>query len=67
MLRLLTGRNRTLGATLKREIAAALQTGEDALRVVVPKQLTLETELDLLDGLHLQGSSLSSRNSRILR
>ena len=56
MLRLLTGRNRTLSAALKREIAAALQTGEDALRVVVPKQLTLETELDLLDGLHLQGS-----------
>ena len=56
MLRLLAGRNRALGAALTREIAAALQTGEDALYVVVPKQLTLETELSLLEGLSLQGS-----------
>ena len=44
MLRLLTGRNRALGAALTREIAAALHAGGDALYVVVPKQLTLETE-----------------------
>ena len=56
MLRLLAGRNRTLGGALLREVGAALQTGEDALRVVVPKQLTLETELALLEGLCLQGS-----------
>ena len=56
MLRLLAGRNRTLGGALLREVGAALQSGEDALRVVVPKQLTLETELALLEGLCLQGS-----------
>ena len=50
MLRLLAGRNRALGAALTREIAAALQTGEDALYVVVPKQLTLETELSCWRG-----------------
>ena len=56
MLRLLTGRNRALGAALTREISAALQLDGDALYVVVPKQLTLETELFLLEGLSLQGS-----------
>ena len=56
MLRLLTGRNRALGAALTREISAALQAGGEALCVVVPKQLTLETELFLLEGLSLQGS-----------
>ena len=55
MLRLLTGRNRALGAALTREISAALQLDGDALYVVVPKQLTLETELFLLEGLSLQG------------
>ncbi len=56
MLRLVAGRNRLLSAALLRDIAAALQSGEDTLSVVVPKQLTLETELALLDGLALQGS-----------
>lgn len=56
MLRLLTGRNRALGAALTREISAALRNEGDALYVVVPKQLTLETELFLLEGLSLQGS-----------
>ena len=56
MLRLLTGRNRALGPALLREVGDALKTEGDALYVVVPKQLTLETELFLLEGLSLQGS-----------
>ena len=56
MLRLLTGRNRALGPALLREVGDALKTEGDALYVVVPKQLTLETELFLLEGLSLQGA-----------
>ena len=56
MLRLLTGRNRALGPALLREVGDALKTEGDALYVVVPKQLTLETELFLLEGLSLRGS-----------
>lgn len=56
MLRLVTGRNRLLSGALSESVSVALQSGEDTLSVVVPKQLTLETEMALLDGLQLQGS-----------
>jgi len=56
MLRVLTGRNYLLNAALVRETGRALAETDRALIAVVPKQLTLETELSLLKGLNLQGS-----------
>ena len=56
MLRLLTGRNRALGPALLREVGDALKTEGDALYVVVPKQLTLQTERTLLRDLNQRGS-----------
>ena len=56
MLRVLTGRNYLLNAALVRETGRALRETDRALIVVVPRQLTLETELSLLRGLNLQGS-----------
>lgn len=56
MLRLRTGRNHLLQRALLRETGRALAETDKPLMVVVPKQLTLETELSLLEGLNLQGS-----------
>lgn len=56
MLRLLTGRNYFLRPALLRETGAALSAGDRTLVVVVPRQLTLETEHTLLGGLNLRGS-----------
>ena len=56
MLRIVSGRNHLLCGELLGRLGEAMGQGEDALTVVVPRQLTLETELALLDGLSLEGS-----------
>ncbi len=56
MLEISTGRNYLLAPALLAGIRAALDEGEGTIYVVVPKQLTLQTELDLLAGLNLRGS-----------
>ena len=56
MLRLLTGRNRALGRRFCARWATPLKWRAGRSTWAVPKQLTLETELFLLEGLSLQGS-----------
>ena len=56
MLEISTGRNYLLAPALLEGVRAALNEGEGTVYVVVPKQLTLQTELDLLAGLNLRGS-----------
>ncbi|HIU34464.1 MAG TPA: PD-(D/E)XK nuclease family protein [Candidatus Pullichristensenella excrementigallinarum] len=56
MLRVLTGRLPLLEGQLIAEARRVLEETEKSLLVVVPKRLTLETELKLLGGLGLRGS-----------
>ena len=56
MLEICTGRNYLLAPALLDGVRAALASGDDTLYVVVPKQLTLQTELFLIHGLNLRGS-----------
>lgn len=53
MLRIYTGRNRLLAPAL---IEALRAPGPDTRLIVVPKQLTLQTERTLLEALRLRGS-----------
>lgn len=56
MLRLMIGRNHLLEGALISLCARVTGAENATLTVVVPRQITLETELALLDGLNLQGS-----------
>lgn len=56
MIRILTGRPESAGAALITETARALKSGAGDVYVVVPKQLTLQTELTLIRALEPGGS-----------
>ena len=56
MIRLLTGRPEHAAAALINETARALKSGAGDVYIVVPKQLTLQTELELIRALEPGGS-----------
>ena len=62
MLNVYTGRSRLLSEALVECIRAS---NEETELIVVPKQLTLETEQLVLSGLKLKGSFRTARGSTI--
>lgn len=56
MIRILTGRPESAGNALINEAARALKSGAGDVYVIVPKQLTLQTELTLIRALEPGGS-----------
>ena len=56
MIRILTGRPEGAGEALINEAARALKSGAGDVYVIVPKQLTLQTELTLIRALEPGGS-----------
>ena len=56
MIRILTGRPESAGEALINEAARALKSGAGDVYVIVPKQLTLQTELTLIRALEPGGS-----------
>ena len=55
-MRIVTGRGRLMEGAMIGTVKASMAEGTDVHIVVVPKQLTLQTERTLLDGLGLEGS-----------
>jgi len=56
MIRILTGRPENAGGALIRETGRALKSGGGDVYVIVPKQLTLQTEITLIRALEPGGS-----------
>ncbi|MBR7189335.1 MAG: hypothetical protein IKD53_12400, partial [Clostridia bacterium] len=55
-MRIYTGRNPLLEPAMIEALRASMDGGAEAFIVVVPKQLTLQTERTLLTALSLKGS-----------